>query len=647
MHSVLSVVKTCFKPLASWHLGVRHIAFSIPTPAGIDRLYRKFRLTRRFALPGVHPTPRPQVLIQEFYIPSLTPRFSIPPWRLGVTHNAFSPTIRLYPLSATRYTSETVSEVPTHRPRGLEMFITSKVIVILAMLGAIPLCLYLGSEAAMGHPRVILYPAVIIIGLFLMFGISQYLWVVAVGFIFLPGSIPGLPLPFRPAEMIFLLLIVKFVIEQVIFRKKGILTGPMPDALLLFIFLGVLMFHGVTDRFAMRVFGSNVWGGRAYISILLALAAYFVVMSMRVDPKTFRHLPTIVLGIATFDFAIKLITTLVPSTANTIFYFYSGVSMTGYTEVEMGSRWGFLGNYGFLLLLWSFSGTRLQEFMTGGKVLQAIAFGLGFLGCLAAGYRSAIAVGVVLIACAGFRDFGFRGLLVIFPLGMVLAAIITVQSLVGLPKIVQRGLTFLPAPWDYDVVADAKGSISFREEVAEEWSRTTFPQQPVIGRGFALPEHEMMATLPFLQNSGDTPWMTRNEAFVIGGHLHNGFLSVIDRFGLLGLFLFLAWTGAIVTRLIRYMKLSRHEPLDPPLQWLTIYLTTFTLCYFPGALRVESFLPDQLFLVALFYSLFLSKYGSFKLEDVTRNEGGSVSPDASPQLAPPRPRRPTIEYATR
>lgn len=527
------------------------------------------------------------------------------------------------------------------------MFITSKVIVALALLGAVPLCLYLGYEAANGHPRVVLYPAVIILGLFLMFGLSHYLWVVAVGFIFLPGSIPGLPLPFRPAEMIFILLIVKFVIEQVIFRKKGILTGPMPDALLLFVFLSVLMFHGVSDRFAMRIFGSSVWGGRAYISILLALAAYFVVMSMRVDPKTFRHLPGIVLGIATFDFAIKLITTLVPSTANTIFYFYSGVSFIGMTEVEMGGRWGFLGNYGYLLLLWSFSGTRLQEFVTGGKVVKALAFGLGILCCLASGYRSSIAICIMMLACAGYRDFGLRGLLVVFPAGMVLALVIALQSFVGLPKIVQRGLTFLPAPWDYDVVADAKGSISFREEVAEEWFQNMFPKRPFLGRGFGLPEHEMMATLPFIQNTGETPWMTRNEAFVIGGHLHNGFLSVIDRFGLLGLILFLAWTGAVVIRLVRYMKLSRGEPLDPPLQWLTIYLTTFTICYFPGALRVESFLPDQLFLVALFYSLFLSKYGSFKLKDVKRSEvwaEGSPPPAQSP---PTQPHRPRIEYVTR
>ncbi|MFQ3671460.1 MAG: hypothetical protein SNJ84_08375 [Verrucomicrobiia bacterium] len=527
------------------------------------------------------------------------------------------------------------------------MFITSKVIVFLALLAAVPLCLYLGAEAALGHPRVVLYPAVIILGLFLMFGISQYLWVVAVGFIFLPGSIPGLPLPFRPAEMIFLLLIVKFIIEQVIFRKKGLLTGPMPDALLLFIFLTVLLYHGVQDRFAMRIFGSNVWGGRAYVSILLALAAYFVVMSMRIDPRTFRHLPAIVLGIATFDFAIKLITTLVPSTANTIFYFYSGVSFAGVTEVEMGGRWGFLGNYGYLLLLWSFSGTRLQEFVTGGKVLHALAFILGLLFCLASGYRSALAICMCLIACAGFRDFGFRGILVIFPMGMVLAAVIALQSLVGLPKIVQRGLTFLPAPWDYDVVADAKGSIDFRSEVAEEWFQKTFPQQPIIGRGFSLPQEDIMATLPFLQNTGETPWMTRNEAFVIGGHLHNGFLSIIDRFGILGLMLFLAWTGALVVRMIRYMKLSRNEPLDPPLQWLTIYLTTFTLCYFPGALRIESFLPDQLFLVALFYALFLAKYGSFKLDDAHQRTEETPPPTPANVAVPIKPRPPRIGYATR
>jgi O-antigen ligase len=501
-----------------------------------------------------------------------------------------------------------MSDLHTHHSNRLEMFITSKVIVFLAMLVAVPLCLYLGNEAAMGHPRVVLYPALIIITFFLMFGVSQYLWVIAVGFIFLPGSIPGLPLPFRPAELMFLLLITKFVFEQVIFRKRGLLTGPMPDSLLLFLFLGVLLFHGVQDRFAMRIFGSNVWGGRGYISILLALAAYFVVMSMKIDARTFKHLPSIVLIIATFDFAIKIITTLIPSTAYTLFYFYSGVSFAGQSELIMGGRWGFLGNYGYLLLLWSFSGTRLQDFIGKGKFLHLAVFILGIIFCFASGYRSSFIICVVLIGCAAFRDFGFRAILGIFPLGMILASIIAAQSLVGLPKLVQRGLTFLPAPWDYEVVKDADGSLDFREQVAEEWFKNTFPKSPFIGRGFALPQEDIMATLPFLQDTGETPWMTRNEAFVIGGHLHNGFLSVIDRFGIVGLLLFLAWTSAVVVRMVRYLIISRQSELDPPLQWLTIYLITFTLCYFPGALRVESFLPDQLFLTALFYALFTLKY---------------------------------------
>ncbi|NJK90818.1 MAG: hypothetical protein HC904_02650 [Blastochloris sp.] len=39
------------------------------------------------------------------------------------------------------------------------------------------------------------------------------------------------------------------------------------------------------------------------------------------------------------------------------------------------------------------------------------------------------------------------------------------------------------------------------------------------------------------------------------------------------------------------------------MQWLAIYITTFTLCYFPGALRFESFLTTHLMVVAVFFAL--------------------------------------------
>jgi O-antigen ligase len=221
------------------------------------------------------------------------------------------------------------------------------------------------------------------------------------------------------------------------------------------------------------------------------------------------------------------------------------------------------------------------------------------------GYRSSIAIGLFLLLIIFFRDLRWKGVFTLIPLGIfALAIAVVLQLAIGLPPIIQRGLTFIPIEWDAATAADAQGSLDFRKEVAEEWQENIFPKHPFFGRGFGLHMDDMMATLPFLSMDGYlSPTMTRNEAFAIGGHLHHGLRSVVDRFGIVGGIFFLIWIGALLRRAYNYLKNSRGEPLNPPLQWLTIYLIAFTILYLPGALRIESFLPQQLFLVGLFYAL--------------------------------------------
>jgi hypothetical protein len=225
---------------------------------------------------------------------------------------------------------------------------------------------YFGSEAASGNLRLPLMLTMAGVGLFLLFGIPQYLWVLAAASIFLPGSIPGLPIPFSPFEIFTGVLLVRFVVDQIIIRKRGITFGYMPDSLLLILFLTVLLYHGIQDRFAMRIFGSNIWGGRAYFGIGIALLVYFAVQSSPLKLSAFRHLPTIILAVGSIDFGIKLITQIAPGLGEALFFFYSDVSRSDPSMGAMGSRWGFLGNFGYQLILWVACYYRVQDFFLRG-----------------------------------------------------------------------------------------------------------------------------------------------------------------------------------------------------------------------------------------------------------------------------------------
>ncbi|NJK90817.1 MAG: hypothetical protein HC904_02645 [Blastochloris sp.] len=302
----------------------------------------------------------------------------------------------------------------------------------------------------------------------------------------------------------------------------------------------VLLYHGAQDRFAMRLFGSDIWGGKAYISIALAILAYYVFLSSRYKEDTLSLLPGFAVIFSGFDVFLKLLTMFVPSVTPYVYFFYSDVSsstLEGEAAV-FASRWGFLGNFGYLLILWSVSNCRIQEFLTKGRWVKASALCLGLFCCILGGYRSSIAVGACLVACAGFRDFGWRGIFCVLPLTLMLTLAIMLQSLVGLPKQVQRSMAFLPGEWDQAVVADTKGSNDFRIGVWDVWLQEYFPKHAIWGRGFGLKPYEIMAVLPYTTGSGETPEYSRDEAFVVSGNLHNGFYSIIDRFGLVGLIFF-------------------------------------------------------------------------------------------------------------
>jgi len=492
----------------------------------------------------------------------------------------------------------------------------------------VPLCIYLGLESAHGNLRLALFLFAAVTLFFLLFLFPKYLWAIAIASLFIPGSIPGLPLPFSPTQLIIMIMLFKYLIEQVIFGKRGFYLGPAPDWLLLTGLLLVLLYHGVQDRFAMRIFGSDIWGGKAYLNIILAILSYFLFFSSRYKEDTLSLLPGLAVVFSGFDVFLKVLTILVPGVAPYLYFFYSDVSTSGLDgeAAIFSTRWGFLGNFGYLLILWSITNCRIQEFFTKCRWVKASALCLGLLFCILGGYRSSVAVGAVLVACAGFRDFGWRGIFSLLPLTFMLALAILLQTFVGLPRQVQRSMAFLPGDWDQAVVADTKGSNDFRIGVWDVWLHQYFPQNAFWGRGFGLKPYEIMAVLPYTTNSGEFAEYSRDEAFVVSGNLHNGFYSIIDRFGVVGLIFFLSWTFFVLKRLFQYLRKSREGPLDPSLQWLAIYIMTFTLCYLPGALRFENFLPAHLMLVAAFFAIYKQRKTSAETAETVCPEPADKAP---------------------
>jgi O-antigen ligase len=165
-------------------------------------------------------------------------------------------------------------------------------------------------------------------------------------------------------------------------------------------------------------------------------------------------------------------------------------------------------------------------------------------------------------------------------------------------------------------IMDARNSNEFRTQVWDIWLKQQFPQHPVLGRGFGLNSEDMMATVPYTTDEiggfGATlhslSKYSRDEAFVVGGHLHHGFYSTVDRFGIVGALCFIFWTFVALKRMFRELLSSRKRPMNPALQWLALYVVVNIIAFPIGALRVENFLPNHLLFCGLFAALYAATY---------------------------------------
>ena len=236
-------------------------------------------------------------------------------------------------------------------------------------------------------------------------------------------------------------------------------------------FMGVLTIHALKDRFGMRFLGSNTWGGRNYIYIYVAMAAFFVIQSIPWNVKIWAKLPYFILAIVGFDLVIAVITTIFPGSIYKIYPFYSAVSVAGLEEIVTGSsvetaRLGGFGTFGSTLIALVLASVSLGQILRRPILPRLITLGVGTTAVLFAGYRSAVATAVGVVFTAGIRDLKWAVVLLLAPLAALLLGLSVINSnFVRLPKQVQRSVAFFPGDWDSEMKLDAKSSNEFRARV--------------------------------------------------------------------------------------------------------------------------------------------------------------------------------------
>lgn len=481
--------------------------------------------------------------------------------------------------------------------------IVMRLTIFLVIVAGCVLALYAGVQVSEGDLKFPLYILGLLLLIFVWFGARQWLLVFLVASFFLRGQLNFIPAGFKLFEILMVLVIAHFLMESVVFRKQGIHLGPFYDLFVLFC-IGLILFHeGADKRFGMRVLGSEVWGGRGYVTFYLAVIAYFIIHTIRHGRAVTHWLPLAVVAVHLFDVAVDVGTSRSPAVAGFVYRFYSGISLLAMRE-DVTGRLGSLGNLGIYGAMTIFAHVSLLRLWRPTYWFWLLFYIGAFVSCVFSGFRSSLLnLGLVTFA-ASLRDL--RGMTIILcAVGAVFVAFLPVvhSQIVPLPRQAQRALVFLPGDWDPKMVQDAKGSNEFRFGVWGTWHEKYFPRNPWLGRGFGFSARDFHVIMDQIYFSKTTTREEGYEGFVITQELHNGFLSTIDTVGVVGGLIFIPWCLVQLVRAVRLMLRHDAWKQPPTLRWTCIFLFMWISSFWVGALKFEDFTPPLIIMVALMLSL--------------------------------------------
>ena len=184
--------------------------------------------------------------------------------------------------------------------------------------------------------------------------------------------------------------------------------GSRFDAFLIAAFMSILILHGIHDRFGMRFFGSDIWGGKYYVNVMVGLAAFCVIQSAPIKQKVWSALPWAVLSVVSFDLGIVIITTIFPSSIYVIYPFYSNVSQLGIEDIlggrnlDVSERIGAFGSFGFILTLLVLASRSIRQLFTPSGVFRLLGAAAGFLGAIYSGFRTSVVYVILAWLAAAF-----------------------------------------------------------------------------------------------------------------------------------------------------------------------------------------------------------------------------------------------------
>lgn len=517
--------------------------------------------------------------------------------------------------------------------------------VSLGRVGRVVLCTIVSLMAAgsvmvsfaEGNVKPLLYACLAVGMLLAWFAFDRYFWPLALSTMFFGGRFSFMPADLSAFQVAMVFGIARFLIDFVAFRKTKLERGPVIDRLLMAGFFVIFFGHAYDQKLALKVLGSQLWGGRSYVTIGFAFVTYFILLTLPYDRKAWKMFPVFALVPVTFDLFVQAVAMLAPGVAFRLGTFYTGFLTQDLVRDNVeGGRIGAFSSVGLLITVFILSYVRIHTLWRPEKWWASAVFLIGFVLNVLSGFRSALVGWSLLVLGAAMRDLRKAALAILPLIFLGMLSLVLIQTVKPLPKAVQRGLTFLPANWDPDVSFDASASVAFRKQIRDLWWEKHFPQHPFLGRGFGY----------------DPVWSNIDErhlgydfyeGIIQVGNFHNLRIAALDAVGILGTLALFAWC---MLALWRIGQVLWHVPMEKQpiiLRWILLYLAYLIIAnWMPlGGLNVSILVEPFLVLYALFLNVATAEGFLVNGKLATGSEAAQEAP--APQ--PPRLRRPEFAGA--
>ena len=440
----------------------------------------------------------------------------------------------------------------------------------------IPLAVWIGYLLAMPADRMTFGYAGILMLIFLtpiLLRWHHFLliagWNFGMTIFFLPGSPP-----------VWLLLTAISLgismVHRTINSRAHFLSAPEVTRPRIFFFVVVIATAKLTGGIGLHSFGSEVSGGKHYITILFGMLGYFALTAMQIPPRRVG-LYVGLFFLAGCSTAIGDLAPFVPSKLYFIFAFFpaNGYDMEAKPGmVEFHARYaglGILGMSGFLFMLARYGA---RGIFLSGKPWRWVLFGLFFIFNLLGGFRSHIIMCGLTFVVVFFMERMYRtNVFPVFIFGGLVSVTLLIPFANKLPYTFQRSLAFLPVKIDRAARMDAESSSDWRLQI---W-RDTYPKVPkylLLGKGYAISKDDLA-----IASSQNFTYLSTADLVSISQNYHSGPLSVLMPFGVWGAIALLwFWYGSLRVLYANYC----HG--DPSFRNVNIFL----LAYF--AVKIFHFL---------------------------------------------------------